>query len=210
MTGKKHPDDEHLELAALHALGALPAGEARAFEDHLRLCPECALEERAVREALAEEAKAGAVSPPPALRARLLARLSRKSPDETHPPADAKTQVWKRWERGGRKDLQVVRAGEGAWEPTAAPGVSVKPLSVDPERRYVTMLVRMQAGSSYPRHRHAGAEECFVLEGDLRVGDEVLHAGDYQRAEGGSLHGVQSTDNGCLLLIVSSQEDELV
>jgi anti-sigma factor ChrR (cupin superfamily) len=71
------------------------------------------------------------------------------------------------------------------------------------------MLVRMDPGSSYPGHLHAGVEECFVLEGELRVGEEVLRRGDYQRADEGSEHGIQWTEKGCLLLIVSSQDDEL-
>jgi len=37
-----------------------------------------------------------------------------------------------------------------------------------------------------------------------------MHAGDYQRVEVGSEHPVQSTENGCLLFIVSSLHDELL
>ena len=74
----------------------------------------------------------------------------------------------------------------------------------------MTMLVRMEAGSSYPQHIHDGPEECYVLQGDLRVGDEVLGRGDYQRAAPGSRHGIQSTENGCLLFIVSSLTDEII
>jgi anti-sigma factor ChrR (cupin superfamily) len=200
-----HPDAESLEAAALHALGALSPEEARGFEAHRAGCASCAREEAAFREVLAETARAFAEEPPANLKARLLARLS------SGPAEPQETQVWKRWapppEAGG---LRLVRSGEGSWEPTAAPGVSVKRLSVDPGRRSVTMLVRMEPGSSYPRHRHAGAEECYVLQGDLKAGEDVLHAGDFQRAEAGSLHGIQSTEGGCLLLIVSSQDDELI
>jgi hypothetical protein len=50
-----------------------------------------------------------------------------------------------------------------------------------------------------------------VLEGDLEiVGRQELHAGDYQRMESGSLHPIQRTKQGCLLLITSSRHDELV
>jgi anti-sigma factor ChrR (cupin superfamily) len=125
-------------------------------------------------------------------------------------------QPWKAWDvepegsDASAAGLTIVRAAEEGWVETDVPGVSVKRLRVDRERRYVTMLVRMAPGSAYPSHRHAGAEECFVLEGDLHVGDAVLRAGDYQCAHGASLHSVQSTENGCLLLISSSQEDELL
>ena len=59
-------------------------------------------------------------------------------------------------------------------------------------------------------HHHGGAEECYVLEGDLRTGDVWMHAGDYQHAAAGSVHPVQSTVQGCLLLIHSSLQDELL
>jgi anti-sigma factor ChrR (cupin superfamily) len=69
----------------------------------------------------------------------------------------------------------------------------------------------MAPGTSYPAHRHGGAEECFVLEGDLRVGADLhMRAGDFQRAEEGSVHPDQTTDHGCVLLIVSSTADEIL
>jgi anti-sigma factor ChrR (cupin superfamily) len=120
-------------------------------------------------------------------------------------------QLWKNWtSQSQTKALTVQRRDEGQWEKTGVAGVEVKQLYVDHERDYVTMLVRMQPGSSYPSHRHDGYEECYVLQGDLSVGETTLRAGDYQRAEGGSVHVVQSTAAGCLLLIVSSQHDELL
>jgi quercetin dioxygenase-like cupin family protein len=72
----------------------------------------------------------------------------------------------------------------------------------------MTAMFRMEPGTSYPQHIHAGAEECYVLEGDLHVGDMVLHAGDYQRAEAGSHHGYQSTETGCVLLVTCALNDE--
>ena len=221
MTGGRrfegHPIEESLELAALHAAGALPPGEARAFEEHALSCASCAAELAALRETAARLAMAAAKDapePPAGLKEKVLDRIAageaRPSPGDPVPAEE--TQVWKRWAGAtgaGKEGFQILRADEGSWEPTARPGVRVKPLSVDPSRRYVTMLVRMDPGSSYPEHLHAGVEECFVLEGELRVGEEVLRRGDYQRAEEGSEHGVQWTEKGCLLLIVSSQDDEL-
>jgi anti-sigma factor ChrR (cupin superfamily) len=132
--------------------------------------------------------------------------------------ADA-AQPWRAWARaepadepGGELDkgFLTVRADGTAWVPTSHAGVSVRPLSVDPARRAVTMLIRMEAGASYPPHRHAAREECFVLDGDLDVDGTPMRAGDYQVAEGASIHGWQSTREGCTLLIVSSQDDELL
>jgi anti-sigma factor ChrR (cupin superfamily) len=122
------------------------------------------------------------------------------------------TQVWRRWTSAPEADgVFTLRAEETGWEKTDIAGIEVRNLFADRERNYVTMLVRMAPGTAYPTHRHAGVEECFVLDGDLRVPPgRHLHAGDYQRAAGDSLHGIQSTDEGCLLFIVSSTEDELV
>lgn len=148
-------------------------------------------------------------APPPALKQKILALARAAAPAQTDagkPPL----QLWKSWVNAAPQDLVIQRQKEGKWEATGVEGVAVKRLYVDAERGYVTMLVRMAAGSSYPSHRHAGYEECYVLEGDLKVGENTLHAGDYQRAQGGSVHSVQSTKNGCLLFIVSSQHDELL
>jgi anti-sigma factor ChrR (cupin superfamily) len=95
-----------------------------------------------------------------------------------------------------------IRANEGDWKPIA-PGVQVKILFTDRERRTMTMLMKMAAGSQLEEHRHHGAEELFVLEGDCFSAGQTLSAGDYHRAAPGSSHGVTSTKNGCLMLVIS-------
>jgi serine/threonine protein kinase len=86
-------------------------------------------------------------------------------------------------------------------------GRVARPEFVDEQNDHFTALVRM---APYPRHIHRGPEECLVLEGDLRVCDTVLYPGDYQRAPTGTVQGVQSTDQGCLLLTTSSLTNEFV
>jgi len=175
-----------------------------------------ALESKEFRETVALLARAvGSQGPraPRRLRKRLLDSIAavRNSTEKGQP--DLGVQVWRQWEAPQARrspGLVVRRARDGGWQEINVPGVSVRPLNVDAERRYVTMLVRMEPGASYPEHSHAGVEECYVLQGDLRVGDDTLHAGDYQCADGGSEHGAQSTEKGCLLLIVSSQDDKLL
>jgi len=195
--------DQVREQAALYALGALEPDERGSFERHLEEgCPVCKLEMQEFHEATAQLAlSAPTVQPDAQLRQRLMATIQ---------PEPGRTQVWKDWRQETPTGLCVVRATQGDWEATGAPGVTVKQLSVDQERDRATMLVRMAPGSLYPAHRHAGKEECLVLEGDLRVGDLVLRAGDYQCAWASSVHGVSSTVEGCLLFIVSSQHDELM
>lgn len=125
-------------------------------------------------------------------------------------PAQPNPQVWKRWQGDqAATDWFIRRRDEGAWEETGIAGIQVRRLFVDPSRNQMTALVRMAAGTAYPRHIHDGPEECLVLDGDLWAGDVEFHQGDYQRMTPGSRHDVQSTKEGCLLLIVSSLSDEI-
>ncbi len=89
-------------------------------------------------------------------------------------------------------------------------GIRVRRLFVDRERGTVSMLVKMAAGARYPGHRHAAVEECYVIEGDLHVTGTVLLAGDYQRADLDSVHGVQWTEKGCTAFITTSLHNELL
>jgi anti-sigma factor ChrR (cupin superfamily) len=207
------PTDEIRERAALHALGVLEAEEARAFEAHLAAgCAVCLAEVRAFADVAGELALlAGETAPPPSLREKLMAGLDRPSePAGGYSASSRPVQVWKEWRSDRSDPWFLLRAGEGEWAETGVRGVSVRRLFVDTARQTTTMMVRMAPGTSYPSHRHADAEECFVLEGDLHVGDTVMHAGDYQRVEASSVHGVQSTEGGCTLLIVSSLHDEIL
>ena len=186
------------ELAALYALGALDREEARAFEEHLgEGCGACAAEVEGFADVCAEMALASPPRTPPAgARARLLARLAGESP-AVSAVAEA-------------SDLLVVRAGEGEWVETSDPGVSVKLLFVDREHDTYTTLVRMSPGARVPAHRHRGAEQCLVLEGDLRTVANVLHAGDFNCAPAGSVHDELTTKQGALLLIVAPESYEVL
>ncbi len=208
-------DDDLRDHAVRHALGSLSEPEARAYRVHLTHCDVC----RAEAESLAEVTRdlvllAPSEAPRPELWDRVLKRIK---PPHAAPDGHSPIQVWKDWAPGAPGAPAADDAGltyvPGDGEPfqsTGAPGVDVRRLFVDHEERRVTLLVRMAAGSSYPAHEHAAHEECYVLHGDLRVGDVHMHAGDFQRAEAGSVHGTQSTDEGCVLMIVSSLDDRFV
>jgi anti-sigma factor RsiW len=73
--------DLHL-LTGCYALDALPDNEVTAVERHLDRCPSCTDEVRGLRETAARLAMATAVTPPPQLRARVLAAapLTRQLP----------------------------------------------------------------------------------------------------------------------------------
>jgi len=206
-------DDDLRELASLHVMDALEGEEARAYRLHLTICRVCRAEVDSLARTAAQLLGAVApIEPPPGLWNRVLDRIRAPASEPAEVSDARRTQVWKDWNApAGMGPEGMLYAPSGAdFEPTAIEGIEVRRLSVDPQRDRVTMLVRMAAGTRYPAHRHGGPEECFVLQGDIRVGDLHMRAGDFQRAEHDSVHGVQSTDEGCLLLIVSSMSDELI
>lgn len=196
-------DDTLRNQAALFALDALPPDEARAMEAHLAHCDACRIEVEALRATVAAIGSViPGVRPDPSLRGRVLDRARGARPS---------AQPWKDWpsDLSGASEF-LARASDAAWEPTGFAGIETRRLFVDPATDRVTLLIRMAPGSTYPCHRHAGPEECLVLEGDLLAGSTPMKAGDYRRAEAGSIDGVQSTRDGCVLLIVSSLRDQIL
>jgi anti-sigma factor ChrR (cupin superfamily) len=199
------------ELAALYALGALEREEARPFERHLdEGCAACAAEveaHAATCDALALAAPDAA--PPSGARARLLERVSAER-EGARPETSARPAPPAAAPETSVSELLVVRAGEGEWVETADAGVFVKLLFADREREMVTTLVRMSPGSRIPRHRHRGAEQCLVLEGDVSSGPHTLSAGDFNCAPEGSVHDELTSARGALLLIVSPESYEVL
>jgi anti-sigma factor ChrR (cupin superfamily) len=187
----------------------MPADEAREYEAHLAAgCAVCARELASFRAVAEDLAMLHAASPSRDLKREILDRVHH---DRASGAVHGRAQVWRDWKTDRAfRGWFTLRRDEGGWEETDIAGIAVRRLFVDEAKDTVTMLVKMAPGMSYPPHRHAGAEECYVLEGDLHVGDIVMHAGDYQRVEASSLHGVQSTEGGCTLFIVSSLHDELI
>ena len=147
------------------------------------------------------------------LRERLLAQIADDIADKQDEVAPSQKQQhqWADWENEqANQGLYTLRADEGEWLPTDIDGIEVRNLYVDKKANRMTAMFRMAAGTSYIPHVHDDYEECYVLQGDLHVGDLVMKPGDYQRAEAGSLHGPQRTEGGCVLLITSSMTDEHV
>jgi len=108
---------------------------------------------------------------------------------------------------------QFVRSHQIEWKPLAEPGVSgisVKVLQFDKEaRRAPTILLKFEAGATYPAHNHPGGEEIFVIEGDIKLGVDHLYAGDYLYTAPNNIHAVRSV-NGCVVLVKTPQEVEII
>lgn len=108
---------------------------------------------------------------------------------------------------------QLVRSLAVEWQPLGEENVSgiyVKSLLFDEEaRRSPTILLKFDAGATYPLHDHPGGEEIFVLSGDIKLGKDELYAGDYLFTAIGGKHRV-STKNGCVVLLKAPKEVEII
>ncbi len=136
----------------------------------------------AMQDAAAELAAAvDPVPPPPGVRAALVVRT-------------------------GMADFSVMRAHEG-WHRHPVPGVSFKELRVDAVTGQATLLFRLAPATRFPPHHHSGAEQCFVLEGDLHAGGVRLGPGDFQVATPGSDHDESYSEHGCMVMLIVAAED---
>lgn len=117
------------------------------------------------------------------------------------PPAGAKAALFTRVSAPPSDGPRFRFAGDGAFVPTPFPGMTIRMLNLDRERKQFTAMIRLEPGATYPGHAHDGPEECVVLEGELLVGGVRMKAGDYQRAEPGTEHADQWSDTGALLYV---------
>jgi anti-sigma factor ChrR (cupin superfamily) len=200
------PDEEFNLLAALQALDTLDESERSALAEKLQASPELQNELAAFETAISAIAyTAPAVPVAPDLKNRLLQRIAElpttaesvnaqpivTSPTENNPPS------------------LIVRSRDVKWRPYSVPGISICQLYFDKKKRQITCLMRLEPGVTFPLHRLADSEEVFVLEGDLTVEGEVCYQGDYIRSVPGSTHS-PVTEGGCLLLIKSSTNNEML
>jgi anti-sigma factor ChrR (cupin superfamily) len=95
------------------------------------------------------------------------------------------------------------------WQPLRAPGAFIKLLSFNRETGYAVVLGKLEPGTHYPAHTHTGPEELYMLSGDLKVGDYVLHAGDFHHSDPGTYHADNYSEHGCTLLAIISSQDVL-
>ncbi len=212
MSSNQHP--EHVaEQMALYAAGALSPAEVAAVEHQLASGSEEHGMHMAQLDPVIDVLAAGIppVRPSSDIRRKLLESLPPREERLSARSRMPNPQVWKQWRSDTAVGSMIIhRAEDDTWEDTGIAGVRVKRLFVDHTRDQFTALVRMAPGTSYPRHRHNGPEECLVLEGELHVGETcTLRAGDYQCCLPGSDHEEQWTEGGCLLLIVSSLHDDM-
>lgn len=66
-------------------------------------------------------------------------------------------------------------------------------------------LLRMHPGSMIPMHDHPKREVAWLLEGEVRLGEDYMKAGDFLTAGLGEFHDVY-TDKGCLFFLFIDEE----
>ncbi len=105
--------------------------------------------------------------------------------------------------------LTLIQTIELRWEPYLVEKIEIVNLHLDFAKREAICLLRAEPGMRYPPHRHAGAEEILMLEGDLIIDDITYGAGDYICSKAGSVHAPYSS-SGCKFLIRASFDDEFL
>ncbi|MEW6732898.1 MAG: cupin domain-containing protein [Acidobacteriota bacterium] len=98
------------------------------------------------------------------------------------------------------------------WKPTRHRGVFVYPLWHDEQSGDMAMLIRLQPGCAYPRHRHVDDEDVFILQGVLRDEMIELSVGRYHRYSQGSIHSPIALAIGedCIFLCLARGGVELI
>ena len=182
---------EHLDLVFLFALQALPPREIASAEAQISSCQDCRQEIEALRPIVHSFVgwSTDVLRPAESLWGRLAQRIASETNTRPFvPPVEA--PVKPEWEE-------------------AAPGIHIKILATNAQNDSVSMLVRLNPGTDYPGHTHAGIEELHLLHGTLKVNDETLYPGDFIHSEPGSVDHRVWSETGCTCFLVTSTKDAL-
>lgn len=143
---------------------------------------------------------ASPVEPPASVKEKLLARVAEaQAAEKALPP-------------GGffvKPGVTGVHTSDVEWGETFVKGLYQKTIHRDETRKTTTRLLKIEPGVRYPRHKHGGPEEIFLLSGTLWVNGTLLQAGDYCRSEAGTVESGTFSDDGATAIIVSSDGDEV-
>jgi len=187
----KHHQQQHVDLVFLYALQALGRHEAGIAEHQISSCEDCQHEMESLRPVVGSFVgwSTDVLRPPEPLWDRLAQRIAKEAGTQplTAPP-----------EAPFRPE----------WEEVGA-GIYVKVLALDSDRDRVSMLVRLDPGTDYPPHTHAGVEELHLLHGELKVDEKTLYPGDFIHAEAGTVDRRVWTESGCVCVLMTSTKDRL-
>ena len=184
-------NQEHQDLLFLFVLQALSPREMASVEAQILSCEDCQHEIETLRPIARSFIgwPTDVLRPAEPLRGRLAKRIASEAATQPFvPPSEA--------------------LDKPEWE-EAAPGIHVKVLARNAEIDSVSMLVRLDPGTDYPAHRHAGTEELHLLHGVLKVDERTLYPGDFIHSEAGSVDHRVWSETGCTCFLMTSTEDAL-
>src|SRR4051812_5492521 len=189
-TPSKH-SQEHLDFVFLFALQCLSPPEMASVQAQILSCEDCQQEIETLRPIVGSFVgwPTDVLRPAESLWGRLAKRIAS--------------------EAGTRPFLPPLEAlAKPAWE-EAAPGIHVKILARNAEIDSVSMLVRLDPGTDYPAHTHAGIEELHLLHGVLKVDERTLYPGDFIHSEAGTEDHRVWSETGCTCFLMTSTADVL-
>jgi len=99
--------------------------------------------------------------------------------------------------------MLVNKAADRTWTPTGVDGIE-RSLFRNNDAGGRSSVVRLAAGTRFPRHAHHGTEEVVVLAGTVIIGGAELQAGDYLFTSPGEEHDVVAVTDAAIF--VSSQK----
>jgi quercetin dioxygenase-like cupin family protein len=182
---------EHLDRVFLFVLRALPPDELASVEAQISSCEDCRQEIETLRPVVQSFVgwSTDVLRPAESLWLRLTNRIASEGGAQPFvPPFDAPVQP--EWEE-------------------AAPGIHVKILAKNTDSDSVSMLVRLDPGTDYPGHTHAGIEELHLLHGVLKVDERTLYPGDFIHSEAGTEDHRVWSETGCTCFLMTSTADVL-
>ena len=184
-------NQDHLELVFLFALQALSPSEMASVEAQILSCTDCRHEIETLRPIVKAFIgwPADVLRPAESLWGRLAKRIASEGATGPFVPP-------------------LVALEKPEWEEAAA-GIHVKILARNAEIDIVSMLVRLDPGTDYPAHQHAGTEELHLLHGVLKVDDRTLYPGDFIHSEAGSVDHRVWSETGCTCFLMTSTKDAL-
>lgn len=185
------------ELAAAYALGALEQPDATRLEAMAASDPEIKMEVDAfVAVTAALLRSVPSVPPPSRVRDRVLARI-RELPRQPTPAVSASETA------APVEGFRFLRPASGEWSEGLHPGTRFQVLASNVRRNYMMLYIELDPGAGYPSHEHSGAEELFVVRGDLVTEGHHLQAGDFVHAEPGTHHHDLVSPSGCQAILIT-------
>ena len=199
---ESHSNADAMDMAALYALNALEAAEHAQFEQDLLDSVEL---EHVVHEFQETVATLAYGVPPAQIRTDLKDRLFQRIAKQ---PLGASSDLLHLLDLPITELVQ--KAAELSWSLLPGKsGVEVATWQTDETYREAAFFARQMGGGLFPNHYHASGETVLVLTGDFVVDGQVYYPGERVSAPGNTSHQPKSS-HGCLLLCVSSMDDDIL